>query len=76
MLLKRRMSRKYLVLTEVDGTMRFLSMKTNGSKSGTKKLCYPMVKKLFPNHKIGDVWIGAWPLDEAKKEKGTVKLTI
>ena len=64
------MSHKYLVLTEVDGTIRFLWMKTNGSESGTKKLCHSMVKKLFTNHKIGDVWIGAWPLDETMKEKG------
>ncbi len=74
--MKRLMSHKYLVLTEVDGTIRFLSMKTNSSENGTKELCYPMVKKLFTNHTIGDVWIGAWPLDETKKEKGTVKLTI
>ncbi len=71
------MSRKYLVLADVDGQIRILSMRSNGPQKGTEKLCRQMAGKLFANHKVGDLWVEPWPVDDptGRPHFDTVALT-
>jgi hypothetical protein len=58
------MSRKYLVLADIDGQIRILSMRSNGSQKGIEELCRRMAGELFANHKVGDLWVEPWPVDD------------
>ena len=56
------MSRKYLVLTRVDGKLRMLSLTLNFS--GRKKirdLCRRMLKQLYRGREIGSFVVRPWP---------------
>ncbi len=39
-------------------------MRSNGSQKGIEKLCRQMAGKLFANHKVGDLWVEPWPVDD------------
>ena len=71
------MSRKYLILADIDGQIRILSMRSNGSQKGIEKLCRQMAGKLFANHKVGDLWVEPWPVDDptGQPHSDTVALT-
>jgi len=62
------MSRKYLVLADVDGEFRILSMRSNGSGRGIEKLCRQVAGKLFANHNVGDLWVEPWPVDDVTSQ--------
>ncbi len=56
------MSNKYLVLADVEGEVKFLSMRSNGSTEEVERLCYEMTEKLFSEQKVGKLWVEPWPL--------------
>ena len=57
------MSNKYLVLADVEGEVKFLCMRSNGSTTEVERLCYEMTDKLFSNQRVGKLWVEPWPLD-------------
>ena len=60
--IKRGMSRKYLVMTRVDGKLRMLSLTLNFS--GRKKirdLCRRMLTQLYRGKEIGSFVVRPWP---------------
>ncbi len=59
------MSNKYLVLADVDGEIKFLSLRSNGSKEEVAELSLQMTEKLFSGHRVGELWLEPWPLDES-----------
>ncbi len=59
------MSKKYAVVVDVDGEIRILSLASNASQREIKGVCRQMAKKLFAGHKVGDLWIEPWPLENA-----------
>jgi len=61
------MSKKYAVLVDVDGEIRILSLASNASQRGIKGLCRQMAEKLFAGHKLGDLWIEPWPLENVPR---------
>ncbi len=61
------MSKKYAVLVDVDGEIRILSLRSN-SQRGIEGLCRDMAKKLFADHKLGDLWIEPWLLENVSIE--------
>ena len=56
------MSNKYLVLADVEGEVKFLCMRSNGSTEQVERLCYEMTEKLFSNQSVGKLWVEPWPL--------------
>ncbi len=58
------MSRKYLILAEVGGKIRFLWIRSNGCQKGIEGQARQMVGKLFARQKIVDLWFMPWPLDQ------------
>ena len=56
------MSRKYMVLADVDGEIRILRLLSNGPRKGVERLCREMVEKLFANRRVLDLWVGPWPV--------------
>ncbi len=62
------MSRKVLVLADVDGEFRMLSMRSNGSGRGIEKLSRQMAGKLLANHNVGDLWVEPWPEDDVSSQ--------
>ncbi len=65
------MSRKYLVLADVDGQIRVLSMRSNGSQRGIEELCRQMAGKLFASRTVGDLLVEPWPLDSLSPQPGS-----
>jgi len=59
------MSNKYLVLADVDGEIKFLSLRSNGSKEEVAQLSQEMTEKLFSGHQVGELWLEPWPLDDS-----------
>ena len=57
------MSNKYLVLADVDGEIKFMSLRSNGSQEEVAKLSQQMTEKLFSGHRVGELWLEPWPLD-------------
>lgn len=58
------MSRKYLILAEIEGKLRFLLIRSNGCPEGMEGQCRQMVDKLFSRQKVGGLWLMPWPLDQ------------
>ena len=56
------MSNKYLVLADIEGEVKFLCMRSNGSAKEVEQLCHEMTEKLFSNQKVGKLWVEPWPL--------------
>ena len=56
------MSNKYLVLADIEGEVKFLCMRSNGSTEEVERLCYEMTEKLFSKQKVGKLWVEPWPL--------------
>ncbi len=56
------MSNKYLVLADVEGEVKFLSMRSNESTEEVERLCHEMTEKLFSNQSVGKLWVEPWPL--------------
>ncbi len=65
------MSRKYLVLADVDGQIRVLSMRSNGSQRGIEKLCRQMAGKLFASRTVGELLVEPWPVDSLTPQSGS-----
>ena len=57
------MSNKYLVLADVEGEVKFLCMRSNGSTEEVERLSHEMTEKLFSSQRIGKLWVEPWPLD-------------
>ncbi len=62
------MSNKYLVLADVEGEVKFLCMRSNGSTEEVERLCYEMTEKLFSKQKVGKLWVEPWPLGGMTKQ--------
>ena len=58
------MSRKYLILAEVGGKIRFLRIRSNGCQKGIEGQARQMVGKLFAGQKVVDLQCMPWPLDQ------------
>ena len=65
------MSRKYLVLADVDGQVMVLSMRSNGSQRCIEELCRQMAGKLFASRTVGDLLVEPWPLDSRSPQPGS-----
>jgi hypothetical protein len=50
-----------MVLANIDGKIRVLSMWSNASQRRIKELCRRMVRKLFVAHAVKDLWVRPWP---------------
>ena len=59
------MSNKYLVLADVEGEIKFLSLRSNGSTEEVAKLSQQMTEKLFSGQNVGELWLEPWPLDDS-----------
>ena len=57
-------SKKYMVLAEINGKIRVLSMRSNGSQRRIEELCLQMVRKLFAAQTVNDLWVRPWPTEE------------
>ena len=57
-------SRKYLILADVGGKIRFLWLRSNDCQKGIERLCRQMAGKLFARQKVGDLWFVPWPQDQ------------
>ncbi len=65
------MSNKYLVLADVEGEVKFLCMRSNGSETEVEQLCYEMTEKLYSSQKVGKLWVEPWPLGGTTNESLT-----
>ncbi len=57
------MSHKHLVLADVNGKIRFLSLTTNGPVATTRKLAREMADMLFAGQKVSEIRVLPWPDD-------------
>ena len=57
-------SKKYMVMADIDGKIRVLSMRSNASQKRIEDLCRQMVRKLFATHKVNDLWVRPWPAEK------------
>ncbi|MDA2929798.1 hypothetical protein MYX84_07620 [Acidobacteria bacterium AH-259-O06] len=57
------MSQKYVVLADVDGKLRILSLRTNAPQGGIERLCHQMAEKFFAGCEVSDLRIEPWPLE-------------
>ncbi|MEE8348537.1 MAG: hypothetical protein V3R94_03135 [Acidobacteriota bacterium] len=57
-------SQKYMVLAEVDGKIRVLSMRSNASQRRIEELSRQMARKLFAAHAVKDLRVQPWPTEE------------
>ena len=58
------MSKKYLILAEVGGKIRFLCIRSNGCQKDIEGQARQMVGKLFSRQKVVDLRCIPWPLDQ------------
>lgn len=60
-----KMSNKYLITTDVDGEIRFLSLTSNLSHTARlESLCSRMLKKRFAGQEISGFFVSPWPLQD------------
>ncbi len=65
------MSNKYLVLADVEGAVKFLCMRSNGSEAEVERLCYEMTERLFSSQRVGKLWVEPWPLGSITRQSLT-----
>jgi hypothetical protein len=57
-------SKKYMVLADIDGKIRVLSMRSNASQRRIEALCRKMVRKLFATQTVKNLRVRPWPAEE------------
>ena len=53
-----------MVLDDIDGKVRVLSMRSNASQRRIVELCRQMIRKLFATHTVKDLWVRPWPAEK------------
>ena len=57
------MTKKYLVVTKVDGKITMLSLSSNSShESDLENECGQMLAELFTGHRLDEYFVQPWPL--------------
>ena len=62
--MSKKVSQKYMVLANIDGKIRVLSMRSNASQRRIEKLYRRMVRKLFASHAVKDLWVRPGPAEK------------
>ena len=63
------MSKKYIVLADVEGKIRTLFLRFNGPRGKIEELCREMAEQLFRGQEVRDLRVGLWPLDEVTRQE-------
>lgn len=59
------MTKKYLVVTKVDGKITMLSLSSNSScASELESECGQMLAQLFTGHRLDEYFVQPWPISE------------
>ena len=53
-----------MVLANIDGKIRVLSMRSNAFQRRIEELCRQMVRKLFATHTVKDLLVEPWPAEQ------------
>ncbi len=77
LLMKGIMTKKYLVVTKVDGKLTMLSFSSNSSQeSELESECGQMLAELFTGHRLDEYFVQPWPisgdLDGARQPRSQV----